>query len=59
MDHFQNTPERRECDDAENCRPDKMTYHYRRYAEDYPCDSEDYPAFDTYVVFRLDYKRMK
>jgi hypothetical protein len=59
MDHFQDTPERREGEDAKNCRPDQMTDHYRRYTEDNSCDCEDYPAFDADVVFRFDYKRMK
>ena len=59
MDYFQYAPERREGNYAKNCRPYKMTDHYRRYAEHNSCDCEDYPAFDTYVVFRLDYKWME
>ena len=59
MDHFQYAPERREGNDAKNCRPDQMTDHYRSYAKEYSCDCKDYPAFDANVVFRLDYKRME
>ena len=59
MDHFQYAPERREGNDAKNCRPDQMIDHYRSYAKEYSSDCEDYPAFDTNVVFRFDYKRME
>ena len=47
MDHFKDTPERREGNDAKNYRPDQMIDHYWRDAKEYSCDCEDYPAFDT------------
>lgn len=59
MEHFEYAPERGEGNYAKDCWPNEVTDHYRGYAEEHSCNSEQYPAFNAYVVFGLDYKRME